>query len=122
MGAKQWRPVTYCPRAITDTESRYSQLEKEAKGVEWGIANQIHLYGMEDTFEVDSDHKPLVALLSGYRTTAQVRIERIRVHLEGFNYHLNYIVTRKEGGSEEQSSRLPFTASRTTGYTKEPGQ
>ena len=32
--AKRWRPVTY--RAFTDTESRYSQREKEAKAVEWG--------------------------------------------------------------------------------------
>ena len=51
--AKRWRPVTYRSRAFTDTESRYSQLEKEAKAVEWGIiANQIYLYGMGDTFEV----------------------------------------------------------------------
>jgi len=32
--AKPWRPVTYRSRAFTDTESRYSQLEKEAKAVE----------------------------------------------------------------------------------------
>jgi len=46
--AKRWRPVTYRSRAFTDTESRYSQLEKEAKAVEWGIfANQIYLNGWE---------------------------------------------------------------------------
>ena len=73
--AKRWRPVTYRSRAFTDTESRYSQLEKEAKAVvEWGIfANQTYLYGMGGTFEVDTDHKPLVPLLSGYRTTAPLR-------------------------------------------------
>lgn len=44
---KRWRPVTYRSRVFTDTQSRYSQLEKEAKAVEWGIfANQIYLYGM----------------------------------------------------------------------------
>ena len=44
---KRWRPVTYRSRAFTDTESRYSQLEKEAKAVEWGIfTNQIYLYGL----------------------------------------------------------------------------
>ena len=32
--ARRWRPVTYHSRAFTDTESRYSQLEKEAKAVE----------------------------------------------------------------------------------------
>ena len=53
--AKRWRPVTYRSRAFTDTESRYSQLEKEAKAVEWGIfINQIYLYGLGDAFEVDT--------------------------------------------------------------------
>ena len=42
--AKRWRPATYRSRAFTDTESRYSQLEKAG---EWGIfANQIYLYGL----------------------------------------------------------------------------
>ena len=76
----------YHLRACTDTESRYSHLEKEAKAVERDIfANQIYLYGLGDVFEVDTVHKPLVPLLSGYRTTAPIRIDRMRVHLQGFN-------------------------------------
>ena len=59
--AKRWRPVKYRSRAFTDTESRYSQLEKETKAVEWGFfINHIYLYGLGDAFEVDTDHKPLV--------------------------------------------------------------
>ena len=43
---KQYDP--YRSRAFTDTERRYSQLEKEAKAVEWAIfANQIYLYGIQ---------------------------------------------------------------------------
>ena len=96
--AKRWRSVTYRSRAFTDTESRYSQLEKEAKAVEWGIfANQIYLYGIGNTFEVDTDHKPLVPLFSGYRTTAPLRIERMRVRLQGFNYRINYVAGKKAG-------------------------
>jgi len=52
--------------------------EKEAKAVEWGIfANQVYLYGMVNILEVDTDHKPMIPLLSGYRTTAPLRLERI---------------------------------------------
>ena len=91
-------------KTFTDTESRYSQLEKEAKAVEWGIfANQIYPYGMGDTFEVDIDHKPLVPLLSGYRTTAPFRLERIRVRLQGFNYRLNYVPGKKEGAENNEA-------------------
>jgi len=102
--AKRWRPATYRSRAFADTESRYLQLEKEAKAVEWGIfANQIYLCGMADTFEVDTDHKPLVPLLAGYRTTAALRLERIRVRLQGFNYHLNYVPGKKEGADNNEA-------------------
>ena len=80
------------------------QLEKEAKTVEWGIfANQIYLHDMGSTFQVDTDHKPLVPLLSGYRTTAPLHIERIRVRLQGFTYRLSY-VPRKKGGSENNEA------------------
>ena len=72
--------------------------------MEWGIfANQIYLYGMGNTFDVDTDHKPLVSLLSGYRTTAPLHIERIRVRLQGFTYRLSY-VPRKKGGSENNEA------------------
>ena len=73
--AKQWQPVTYHSRAFTDTKTRHSQLEKEAKAAERGIFSiQIYLYGMRNTFEVDTNHKPLVPLLSGYRTTAPLHL------------------------------------------------
>ena len=69
--AKRWRPVTYRSRALTDTETRYSQLEKEAKAVDWGVfANQIYLYGLWDTFDISTDHNPLVPLFATHKTTA----------------------------------------------------
>lgn len=101
---KRWRPVTYRSRAFTDTEGRYSQLEKEAKAVEWGIfTNQIYPYGLGDAFEVDTDHKPLVPLLSGYRTTAPLRIERMRVRLQGFNFRVNYVPGKKAGSVNNEA-------------------
>ena len=119
--AKRWRPVTYRSRAFTDTESRYSQLEKEAKAVEWGIfANQIYLYGLRDAFEVDTDHKPLVPLLAGYRTTAPLRVERMRVRLQGFNYRINYVPGKKAGSENNEAdynSRHPEPLARQEGRT-----
>ena len=71
--ARWWRPVTYRSRALKDTETRYSQLEK---ALEWGVhANQIYLYGLRDTFEVDTDHKPLLPLFASHKVTVPLRIE-----------------------------------------------
>ena len=107
--AKRWRPVTSRSTAFTDTESRYSQLEKEAKAVEWG---------MGDAFEVDTDHKPLVPLLAGYRTTAPLRVERMRVRLQGFSYGINYVPGKKAGSENNEAdynSRHPEPLARKEG-------
>ena len=62
----------------------------------WGVlASQIYLYGLRDTFEVDTDHKPLPPLLASHKGTAPLRIERMRVRLQGFDYKLNYVLRKK---------------------------
>ena len=61
--ADKWKPVAYASRAMSDTEQRYSQIEKEALSLVWAcekfsnfiIGRPIHL---------ETDHKPLVPLLS----------------------------------------------------------
>lgn len=94
---KRWRLVIYRFRVFIDIESRYLQLEKEVKVVEWGIfVNQIYLYGMVDVFEVDIDYKSLVSLFLGYRIIVLFSIERMRVCFLGFNYRFNYVFG-KEG-------------------------
>ena len=106
-----WSPITYRSKALTDTETRYSQLEKEAKAVEWGVlANQIYLYGLRDTFEVDTDHKPLLPLFASHKVTAPLTVERMRVRLQGFDYRLNYVPGKKakaETNEADYNSRHP---------------
>ena len=90
--ARRWKPVTYQSRVLTDTETRDSQLEKDAKAVEWGVlANQIYLYGLRDTSEIDTDHKPLLPLCASHKVMTPLRIERMRVRLQGFYYKHNYV-------------------------------
>ena len=96
---------------MTDTETRYSQLEKAAEAVEWGVlVNQIFFYGLGDTFEVDTDHKPLLPLFASHKVTAPLRIERMRVRLQGFDYKLNYVTGKKakaETNEADCNSRHP---------------
>lgn len=74
------------------------------------LANQMYLYGFRDTFEVDTDHKPLIPLFANHKATAPLRINQMRVRLQGFNYKLNY-VRGKEGDVEaneaDYNSRNP---------------
>ena len=57
------RPVAYASRAMTPTEQRYSQIEKEALATTWSLERFTdYLYGM--SIHVETGHKPLVSLLS----------------------------------------------------------
>lgn len=58
---QEGQPVAYASRALTDTECRYAQIEKEMLAVVFGLEkfNQC-VYGK--CVDVESDHKPLEAI------------------------------------------------------------
>ena len=90
----------------------------------WDIfANQIYLYRITPTFEVDTNHKTLMALVSVYSTTAPLRTGRMGVRLQVFNYHLNYIPGKEELGNNEADyhSRHPTDCEREPGQHKSSG-
>lgn len=55
------RPVAYASRALTQTQQRYSQIEKETLAIVYGC-NKFHeqVYGREVLIE--TDHKPLQSI------------------------------------------------------------
>ena len=57
------RPVCFASRALTAVEQRHAVIEKEALAATWACVKfSDYVLGM--TFTLETDHKPLVPLLS----------------------------------------------------------
>ena len=64
------RPIAYSSHTLTPSERNYSQLEKEGLACIFGIL-KFHNYVFGHSFELITDHKPLLGLLKEYHATSQ---------------------------------------------------
>ena len=106
------RPVAYISRALTETEQKYAQIEKEALAVTWAAERfQDYLLGKHFTFE--TDHKPLVPLLSTKNLDEMpIRVQRFRLRLMRFSYSI-YHVPGAELCTADTLSRAPVESTGT---------
>ena len=86
------KPVAFASRAMTATERRYAQIEKEALATTWALERwQDFLIGMSG-FMVETDHKPLVPLLSTKLIDElPIRIQRFRMRLMRFDFKICHV-------------------------------
>lgn len=76
--------VAYASKALTPTEQRYSQTEREALAVVWGCEQyQIYLIGAK--FVVWTDHNPLVPMFNSPSANLSIRMERWMMRKQAFN-------------------------------------
>ena len=52
------KPLAYASRALTPTQQRYAQIEKETLAIVYGV-QKLHQYIYGRTTDVEIDHKPL---------------------------------------------------------------
>ena len=82
-----WRPVACASRSLTPAERNDAQIEKEALAITWATSHfEMYLLGMH-TFLMETDHKPLVPLLSMKRLhELPARVLRFRLRLARYSY------------------------------------
>ena len=109
------KPITYASRSLSKPERNYSQLEKEGLACTFGV-KKFHAYLFGHPFELVTDHKPLLALLSECKATspqASARIKRWSLFLSSYEYTLKFRGTQLHANADALS-RLPLSVELST--------
>ncbi|XP_068684306.1 uncharacterized protein [Montipora foliosa] len=81
-----YQPVHFVSRSLTDTEKRYSQIEREALAAEF-TTTRLHMYLMgAPHFQLATDHKPLLPLFNNPNAKLPPRIERIVMKMQNLDF------------------------------------
>ena len=103
------RPIGYASRSLSKAERNYSQIEREALALVFGV-KKFHSYLFGHCFELITDHKPLLALLHEHKPTsaqASARIRRWSLLLSAYEYKISFRKT-EDHGNADALSRLPL--------------
>ena len=82
-------PVAYASKAMNDTQRRYAQIEKELLAVVFAC-KRFHQYVYGKTITVESDHKPLEAILKKPLSQAPSRLQKMLMQLQAYDINLVY--------------------------------
>lgn len=89
------RPISYASRSLNSAEKQYSQIQKEATAIIFGIRKyHQYLYGRADPFVLKTDHKPLLSIFKPGKGIPEVsanRLQRYALFLTAYNYVIEYV-------------------------------
>ena len=111
--------MAYASRAMSETEQRYSQIEKEALAIVWAC-EKFSDYIVGKLVQLETDHKPLVPLLSTtHLDRIPPRVLRFWLRLTRFDYSIEHVpskflytadaLSRAPNTSEEPAQEYPDT-------------
>lgn len=101
------KAIHHASRRLTDTEARYSQIEKEALGIIFGMT-KFHQYIFGRKITLLTDHRPLLSIFGskkGIPAHTANRLQRWALTLLTYDFDLKFIGT-KEIGHADVLSRL----------------
>ncbi|CAB4044016.1 Retrovirus-related Pol poly from transposon [Paramuricea clavata] len=98
--------ATQWSRSLTETESRYAQIEKELLAVQFSL-DRFHQYVYGKEVIVESDHKPLEMIAKKSLALAPPRLQRLLLRIQKYNYTIVY-KSAKEMALPDMLSTAPL--------------
>ena len=83
------QPVAYASRALTDPETRYANIEREMLAIVFAV-QQFHHYIYGHEVEIQSDHKPLQAIVQKPLHKASPRLQLMLLKLLKYQFVITY--------------------------------
>ena len=111
------RPIAFGSRTLSATERNYSQIDKEALGIVWGV-KKFYYYLAGRRFKLITDHKPLLAIFGPKKNLPVLMATRLlhyAIFLQSFNYDIEYKPS-KAIANADGLSRLPLKSEDLANY------
>ncbi|XP_072177830.1 uncharacterized protein [Diadema setosum] len=105
------RPIAFASRTLSTSEGNYAQIEREALALIFGV-RRFHKYLYGRRFVIETDHKPLTAILNPTAhvpTLAAARMQRWALILSAYQYDIQYRRSAEHGNADAMS-RLPLAS------------
>ena len=84
------KPVCYPSRSLSDTESRYSNIERELRAACWSLErSSYYVYGKQ--LIVETDNKPLESIWKKSILSVSPRLQRLLLKMSKYNVEMRYI-------------------------------
>ena len=86
---QEGKVIAFASRALTDTEKRYANIEREMLAVVVAC-EKFHSYIFGKKITVESDHKPLEMIHLKNLTAAPPRLQRMLLRIQGYDMTIKY--------------------------------
>lgn len=84
------KPVYYASRALTPTETKYAQIEKECLAIVFSCKKFDQYICGNNKVTIETDHKPLITVFNREICKAPRRLQRMMLELQRYTFTLIY--------------------------------
>ena len=87
---QEGHPVIYASRLLTSAKQNYAQIEKEVLAIVFAC-ERFHQFEYGNDIDVQSDHKPLEAIMTKPLSQTPQRIQRLLIRLQKYNLTVHFV-------------------------------